>query len=87
LSGGVADEDARRWPAVTAGRLGVTGRRVLGWAMRDPGGAIGSREGAHSCGGQEGEQGGGLLDGGHGRRGGMVWSSGDGVKGEKERQP
>jgi hypothetical protein len=28
-------------------------RRVLGWEMRDPGGAIGLREGAHSRGGQE----------------------------------
>jgi hypothetical protein len=34
------------------------------------GGAMGPREGAHSCGGQEGEQGSGFLGGGHGGRGG-----------------
>jgi hypothetical protein len=33
---------------------------------------MGPREGAHSCGGQEGEQGGGLLGGDHGGRGGAV---------------
>jgi hypothetical protein len=87
LSGGVADEDAWRRPAVAAAVARVTARRALGWAMRDPGGAIGPREGAHSRGGQEGEQSGGLLDSGHGGRSGTVWSGGDGVKGEKERRP